>query len=117
MGSRERVMRIAAGAGIAAALALFGEEAQAQQTLSVQIAVKQRRFEPAEVHVPPGRPILLSIRNFDGAAVEFESVSLRVEKVIPANGQGTIELRPLQPGRYKFFDDFHPEARGTLVVR
>jgi plastocyanin len=111
-------MRIAAGAGIAAALALFGLEAQAQQTtLSVQIAVKQRRFEPAEVHVPPGRPILLSIRNFDGAAVEFESVSLRVEKVIAANGRGTIELRPLQPGRYKFFDDFHPEARGTLVVR
>ena len=39
-----------------------------------------------------------------------------VEKVIAANSRGLINLRPLQPGRYKFFDDFHPETQGTLVV-
>jgi hypothetical protein len=48
--------------------------------------------------------------------MEFESVSLRVEKVIAANGEGIVNLRPLQPGRYNFFDDFNPQTKGTLVV-
>jgi hypothetical protein len=25
-------------------------------------------------------------------------------------------VRPLQPGRYSFFDDFHHETQGFLVV-
>jgi hypothetical protein len=25
-------------------------------------------------------------------------------------------VRPLQPGRYNFFDDFHHETQGFLVV-
>jgi len=88
----------------------------AQQAVSLQLAVRNHRFEPAEIHAPAGRPIVLGIRNLDAAAIEFESVSLRVEKVIAANDRGVIDLRPLQPGRYNFFDDFHPETRGTLVV-
>ena len=108
--------RIAAIASIAAA-ALLASEAYSQQAVSVSLAVKNHRFEPGEIRAPANRPIVLSIRNHDAAAVEFESVSLRVEKVIAANGQGTISLRPLEPGRYNFFDDFHPETQGTLVVR
>jgi hypothetical protein len=49
--------------------------------------------------------------------MEFESVSLRVEKVVAGNGEGVINLRPLTPGRYNFFDDFHPDAKGVLVVQ
>ncbi len=107
--------RFVAAVSITAAV-LLPPGAVAQQAVSLQLAVKNHRFEPAEIHVPANRPIVLGIRNLDAAPVEFESVSLRVEKVIAANGQGVINLRPLQPGRYNFFDDFHPEARGTLVV-
>jgi hypothetical protein len=70
-----------------------------QQGVSVELAVSNYRFEPTEIHAPANRPIVLSIRNLDAAAIEFESVSLRVEKVIAARGQGVINLRPLQPGR------------------
>jgi hypothetical protein len=49
--------------------------------------------------------------------MEFESVSLRVEKVVAGNGRGAINLRPLAPGRYKFFDDFNQQAKGVLVVQ
>jgi len=49
--------------------------------------------------------------------MEFESVSLRVEKVVTGNGEGIIRLRPLEAGRYNFFDDFHQETTGVLVVR
>jgi hypothetical protein len=59
---------------------------------------------------------VLKIRNLDATAMEFESVTLRVEKVVAPNGEGVINLRPLQPGRYNFFDDFNPQTKGTLVV-
>ena len=101
---------------MAAAAVLLAAGVEAQQSVSVEIAVKNHRFEPTEIHAPANRPITLSIRNLDTAAIEFESVSLRVEKVIAANSRGLINLRPLQPGRYKFFDDFHPETQGTFVV-
>jgi hypothetical protein len=48
--------------------------------------------------------------------MEFESVSLRVEKVIAAGSEGVVNVRALAPGRYEFFDDFHQETRGVLVV-
>jgi hypothetical protein len=48
--------------------------------------------------------------------MEFESTSLRVEKVVAAKSQGVINVRPLKPGRYEFYDDFNESARGVLVV-
>lgn len=111
-----RFARIGATGSVAAMALLLSGAVLAQQAVSLQLAVRNHRFEPAEIHAPAGRPIVLGIRNLDAAAIEFESVSLRVEKVIAANDRGVIDLRPLQPGRYNFFDDFHPETRGTLVV-
>jgi len=49
--------------------------------------------------------------------MEFESRSLRVEKVVTAGGEGVVSVRPLAPGRYEFFDDFHQQTRGVLVVQ
>ncbi len=112
-----RFARIGAAGAVAAMALLLAGAVQAQQGVSVELAVRNHRFEPAEIHAPANRPIVLNIRNLDAAAIEFESVSLRVEKVIAAHGQGVINLRPLQPGRYNFFDDFHQETQGTLVVR
>lgn len=89
----------------------------AQQTASVTVSVKNHRFQPAEIHAPAKVPIELHVKNLDPTPMEFESVSLRVEKVVTGNGQGTIRLRPLEPGRYNFFDDFHQETNGVLVVR
>ncbi|MGC1996058.1 MAG: cupredoxin domain-containing protein [Pseudolabrys sp.] len=40
-----------------------------------------------------------------------------MEKVVTGNGEGIIRIRPLAPGRYEFFDDFHPETRGALVAK
>jgi hypothetical protein len=84
---------------------------------SVQISVKNHRFQPAQIQAPANKPIILHIRNLDATPMEFESVSLRVEKVITGSGKGIIRLRPLSPGSYEFFDDFHEETRGTLVVK
>jgi hypothetical protein len=105
-------------AACGAALLIFpGAPARAQDAVTVQISVKDHRFQPAEIHAPSKNPIILVVKNLDAVPMEFESITLRVEKVVTANSQGTIRLRPLDPGRYNFFDDFHPETKGTLVVQ
>jgi len=97
------------------ALPPFGGAA-AQQAAAVSISVKGGRFVPSEIHAPANRPLTISVKNLDAAAIEFESVSLRVEKIVAPGAQGAVRVRPLAPGRYEFFDDFHQQTRGTLVV-
>src|SRR5689334_6822303 len=98
-------------------LLVAGLPANAQQTASVTISVKNHRFQPAEIHAPAKVPIELHVKNLDATPMEFESVSLRVEKVVAGNSEGIIRLRPLEPGSYNFFDDFNQATNGTLVVR
>jgi hypothetical protein len=107
--------RAAVAALIGAALIAGGSQAHAQDAV-VHITVTNHRFEPAAPRAPANRPITIRVRNEDSAPMEFESVRLRVEKVVPANSEGVINVRALSPGRYEFFDDFHKQTRGTLVV-
>ncbi|HEY6861924.1 MAG TPA: cupredoxin domain-containing protein [Pseudolabrys sp.] len=91
--------------------------AGAQQAATVSISVKNHRFQPAQIPAPAKVPIELRIKNLDPTPMEFESVSLRVEKVVAGNSEGIIRLRPLEAGSYNFFDDFNPQTTGVLVVR
>jgi plastocyanin len=93
-------------------------QASAQQTVTVQISIQNHRFQPATIVAPANQPIAIRIKNLDPAPMEFESVSLRVEKIVPGNSEATVNIRPLQPGSYKFFDDFHQDTgNGVLVVK
>jgi hypothetical protein len=93
-------------------------QASAQQTVTVQISIQNHRFQPSVIAAPANQPIALRVKNLDPTPMEFESVSLRVEKVVPGNGEATINIRPLAPGSYKFFDDFHQDTgNGVLVVK
>ena len=47
---------------------------------------------------------------------EFESSALHFEKIVPPGSEAVVHVRPQQPGRYNFFDDFHHETQGFLVV-
>ena len=83
----------------------------------VQVTLKDHKFTPAEVEAPAGKPLTVEVFNQDSTAAEFESKDLRVEKVTPAGGKATVRVRPLKPGRYRFFDDYHESAVGYLVVK
>jgi Cupredoxin-like domain len=100
-------------------LAIFGTglELRAQEAVTIQLSVKNHRFQPASLHAPANKPIMLKVKNLDSTPMEFESVTLRVEKVITGDSEGIIRLRPLEAGSYNFFDDFHQETQGTLVVK
>ena len=117
---RTKVASVNGAAGLlmlATAILMAGTELRAQQSAAVSISVKGHRFEPAEVHAPANRPLAVRVKNLDAAAIEFESVSLRVEKVVAPGSEDIVNIRPLAPGRYEFFDDFNQETRGTLVVQ
>ena len=83
----------------------------------ISIAIKGRQFVPSEVQVPAGAKLKLALRNEDSAPAEFESTELHREQVVVAGQQITIFVGPLDPGRYEFFDDFHPETRGHLIAK
>lgn len=102
---------------LAGALLAGGLSAVAQEAANISVSIKNHRFQPAQVQAPANVPITLRVKNLDPTPMEFESVSLRVEKVVTGNSEGVIRLRPLAPGSYNFFDDFNPEANGVLVVR
>jgi plastocyanin len=110
--------RLTIAVAFAAPLALLAvASASAQDATTLQLSIKNNRFEPAEIKAPAGKALTLKVKNLDATPEEFESKTLRVEKIIAGNGEATIQLRALQPGRYKFFGEYHEStAQGVLVV-
>ncbi|HEV3098617.1 MAG TPA: cupredoxin domain-containing protein [Candidatus Udaeobacter sp.] len=98
-------------------LLCWSDGLRGQERAAIAITVKNKRFEPAEIRAPANRPLALEVKNLDAGPIEFESFSLRVEKVIAPGSIGMMNVRALVPGRYEFFDDFHPETRGVLIVQ
>ncbi|MFI5013438.1 MAG: cupredoxin domain-containing protein [Hyphomicrobiales bacterium] len=92
--------------------------ALAQDATTVKLTIKDHKFQPAEAHAPAGKPIVIEIANLDTTPAEFESKTLRVEKVIAGGSTTTIQVRALAAGRYRFFDDYHEDTtQGVLVVQ
>jgi hypothetical protein len=104
-------------AAVCAVTLLSVSPSSAQQATEVQVSYSNGQFQPSEVRAPADKPITFRIKNLDGKAMEFESKSLRVEKVVAANSEGVINVRALKPGRYEFYDDFNEKARGALTVQ
>ena len=84
----------------------------------MSLTLKDHKFSPAEPTAPAGKPIVIELANHDGTPAEFESKALRVEKIVPGGGMITVQVRPLKPGRYRFFDDYHESTtEGFLVAQ
>jgi len=82
-----------------------------------KLEMKDGVLNPARIAVPAGQKIKIEIHNTGQSAVEFESVQLRKEKVLAPGAQSFVVIAPLQPGEYKFFDDFHTQAQGVIVAK
>jgi heme/copper-type cytochrome/quinol oxidase subunit 2 len=91
--------------------------ALAQQATEIRLTYSGGQFQPSQVSAPADKPVTFRVKNLDAKAMEFESKSLRVEKVVAANSEGVINVRALKPGRYEFYDDFNDKARGALIVQ
>jgi hypothetical protein len=82
----------------------------------VPVTLKEHRFFPAEIHVKANEPALITLSNQDAVAEEFDSTSLKVEKVVPGHETGNVRLRPLAPGRYPFMGEYHAETAQGVVI-
>jgi hypothetical protein len=92
------------------------DPARAEEAQRIEVQLNHHRFEPPEIHVAAGKPLILHVVNADDSAEEFDSATLKVERVIAAGHYATIRLRPLGPGRYPFIGEFHADtAQGALV--
>jgi plastocyanin len=90
--------------------------ANAQDVTTIEISVKDHRFEPAQVKAPAGKPLEFKVKNLDKEPVEFESKPLQFETAIKPAAEGLIKVKAQRPGHYSFFDDLHPSTKGTLIV-
>jgi hypothetical protein len=73
-------------------------------------------INPAVLDVPAGSRFKLELRNSGADPVEFESIELRKEKVLGPGVTSFIVIRRLDPGEYRFFDDFHPDTPPARLV-
>jgi len=81
------------------------------------LTLKDHQFTPQVLELPANQKIKLVVKNDQTMTAEFESADLDREKVVQANSQITVNLGPLDPGTYTYFDDFHHETTGTIKVK
>ena len=108
----------ATAAAVAVIIFIAAPLAQAQEATTLSIALKDHRFVPAELTAPANKPLVIVVTNQDTTPSEFESKTLRVEKVVAGGAKISVQIRALGPGRYRFYDDYHEDTtEGFLVVQ
>ena len=90
--------------------------APAAADTAILLKIKDHRFTPVEIHVKANQSSLIVMTNADATPEEFDSTSLKVEKVVPGNASGNIRIRPLAPGRYPFMGEFHSDTAQGVVI-
>jgi plastocyanin len=80
------------------------------------LVLEGHKFKPDRLEVPAGKKLKFLVENRDATPAEFESETLKVEKVIPGKGKATVFVGPLKPGEYKFFDEYNEKTATGVVV-
>jgi plastocyanin len=81
------------------------------------ITLKDNVFSPAELVIPAGQKIKLTVKNLQSKPAEFESSDLDREKVVEANDEIIVLIGPLDAGKYGYFDDFHRDTTATIIAK
>lgn len=87
------------------------------EEVSVEVTLRDHIFSPDEIHIPKDKKIVLLINNMDSTVEEFDSPSLKREKILRSNSVTKVVLGQLSAGKYEFVGEFHAEtAKGVLIV-
>jgi len=83
----------------------------------IVITIKDHRFTPAEVKIPANKRMSIVVVNDDPTPEEFESLPMKIEKIIPGNSKALIRFGPIAPGRYEFIGEFNQAtAKGVMIA-
>lgn len=97
-----------------AAVLVYAADPPAELTLILD----KHRFSPEEIQVKANTPFVLVITNKDNEDEEFEIVSLRLEKVIPAGKTVSVKIPALKAGTYEFIGEMHEKtAKGRIRAK
>jgi len=99
-----------------AAVAAFGVSSALADEGAIPLSLKDHKFTPVEIHVKANVANVLALTNADDTAEEFDSTSLKVEKVVASHSSGNVRLRPLAPGRYPFMGEYHADTAQGVVI-
>lgn len=97
-------------------LSVTGMSACSKADVPSKLVIVDHKFTPGVIKVKANQPNQILFVNNDDTAEEFDSSSLKVEKVVGGHGQGVIRLRPLAPGKYPFMGEYHAETAQGYVI-
>jgi hypothetical protein len=84
----------------------------------ILVTLQNHKFMPSEIKVKANQPVVITLTNNDATAEEFDSTSLKVEKVVAGGQTGDVHIRPLSPGRYPFMGEYHSNtAQGVVIAQ
>ena len=84
----------------------------------IPVTLQNHRFSPNVIHVKANQPFAIHLFNKDVTADEFDSSSLKVEKVVSGNSDGIVRIRPLAAGKYPFMGEYHSAtAQGVVIAQ
>jgi hypothetical protein len=99
-------------------LFLASGAALADDMPTFKLLMKDGRFIPEAIEVPANTRFRLEVKNEGPGATEFESLELKKELVLAPGVTRSLVFYPMQPGTYKFFDDFHPSTgQGRIIAK
>lgn len=82
----------------------------------IHVTLQNHKFTPNVIHVKANTPSLIVLTNKDATAEEFDSTSLKVEKVVAGGQTGNVHIRPLEPGKYPFMGEYHSATAQGFVI-
>jgi hypothetical protein len=98
-------------------LALMMTATPALADEAIVLHLKNHKFSPSVIKVKADKPSMITLYNDDDTADEFDSSSLKIEKVVPGHNKGNIRVRALAPGKYPFMGEYHAvTAQGVVVA-
>ncbi|MDR1854311.1 MAG: cupredoxin domain-containing protein [Azoarcus sp.] len=98
------------------ALMFVALSAHADEMPTFKLTMNAGKLDPQTIVVPANTRFRLEITNAGSDAAEFESLELRKESVLAPGVTRKQVFAPLKPGRYSFFDDFHPDIGKGVIV-
>jgi hypothetical protein len=96
-------------------LALSAQPALAEEPV-FEIEMKDGVITPLRLEVPAKTRFKIVVKNTGQTPAEFESTELRKEVVVAPGASAPLIIRTLDPGEYKFFDEFQPSAPPAVLV-
>jgi hypothetical protein len=82
----------------------------------IAVHLKNHKFTPATIKVKANKPSMIVLYNDDASADEFDSASLKIERVVPGHQKANIRVRALAPGKYPFMGEFNASTAQGVVI-